>query len=203
MTHREFAVEVLEATKGVSGSAIRVHLAILARQDVGEHSRAENIAKALGMTERSVYRALAELRGSTPSVEQAPPREETKSTRKRRTAAPTDEEMLAVRAIIDEFNQTFGTAIRSAKAHAPYIVRRLRNPDFADLTIDDHRAIIRHARLNQWFDSPTPNVIYGKDSLLDTARSRWLTGATTQRNGSTSARVERQQRLLAEGVVSD
>jgi hypothetical protein len=203
MTHREFAVEVLEATKGVSSSAIRVHLAILARLDVGEHSRAENIAKALGMTERSVYRALAELRGSTPSVEQAPPREETKPVRKKRTAAPSDEEMLAVRAIIDEFNQTFGTAIRSANAHAPYIVRRLRNPDFADLTIDDHRAIIRHARLNQWFDSPTPNVIYGKDSLLDTARSRWLTGATAKNSGTTSARVERQQRLLAEGVVGD
>lgn len=198
MTHREFAVEVLEATKGVSGSALRVHLAILARLDVGEHSRAENMAKALGMTERSVYRALAELRGvdSPPHVEQPPPTPD-KPRKRRRSVAATPRETEMVVAILHEFNATFGTQIRSADAHAPYIIRRLRNPDFADLTIDDHRAIIRHAKKNQWFDSPTPNVIYGKDSLLDAARSRWLTGATSG-GPKTSARVDRQRALLAE-----
>ena len=193
-------MEVLEATKGASGSAIRVHLAILAGHDIGEHSRAVNLARALGMTERSVYRALAELR--QPAAEPAPaspPLPATQPNRPakaRRSVAATEDELAMVKGIIDEFNDTFGTQIRSVQAHAPYILRRLRNPDFSDLTIDEHREIIRHARHNQWFDSPTPNVIYGKDSLLDTARSRWLTGAKS--NGAVNGRVQRQQQLLSE-----
>lgn len=194
MTHREFAVEVLEATKGVSGSALRVHLAILAGLDIGEHSRAENLSRALDMTVRSVYRALAELREiappatTLPAIKMPPPR--------RKAIVATAEELAAVAEIIDEFNATFGTAIKSVTAHAPYILRRLRNPEFADLSIDDHRQIIRHAKKNQWFSSPTPNVIYGKDSLLDTARSRWLTGETSSK--PVNGRVARQQELLSE-----
>lgn len=175
-------------------------MAILAGHDIGEHSRAVNLARALGMTERSVYRALAELRqpesDPAPASRPLPATQSDKPAKPRRAVAATDDELAMVKEIIDEFNDTFGTQIKSVQAHAPYIVRRLRNPDFSDLTIDDHRAIIRHARHNQWFDSPTPNVIYGKDSLLDTARSRWLTGA--KGNGAVNGRVQRQQQLLSE-----
>lgn len=206
MTHRDWAVEVLEATKGASGSALRVHLAIIAGHDIGEHSRAVNIALALNMTERSVYRALAELRvepaASEPRqlpavVDHPEPATADKTpSRARRKVAATEDELMMITAIIDEFNQTFGTDVRSVGAHAPYIVRRLRNPDFSDVTLDDHRAIIRHAKLNQWFSAPTPRVIYGNDAVFDDARSRWSTGSVMK--PKINGRLARQQELLSE-----